>query len=90
MEPSVRIAFPSDFASVFRHDDSLQARPVMAIPEPSNIRADPMAARFNSPVICVNGFELLDEIPANIPPQLDFVHYAGKQSAYSSRMNRRI
>ena len=23
-------------------------------------------------------------------PKLDFVHYAGKQSAYSSRLNRRI
>ena len=67
---SDRFAFPSDFASVFGHDDGLQARPVMAKPEPFNIRADRIAARFNSPVIGVSGFALLDEIPADIPLQV--------------------
>ena len=34
---------------------------------------------------------LLSAPPPELPnTQLDFVHYAGKQSAYSSRMNRRI
>ena len=70
MEPSVCFAFPSDFASAFRHDDGLQARPVLAIPEPINIRADRMTARFNPPVIGVNGFALLDEIPTDIPLQV--------------------
>ena len=70
MEPSDRFAFPSDFASVFRYDDGLQARPVMANPEPFNIRADLIAARFNPPVIGVNGLALLDEIPADVPLQV--------------------
>ena len=39
----------------------------MATPEPVNIRADRMTARFNPPVISVNGFDLRDEIPADIP-----------------------
>ena len=38
----------------------------MATPEPVNIRADRMTARFNPPVISVNGFVLLDGIPADI------------------------
>ena len=42
----------------------------MASPEPANIRADRMTARFNPPVISVNGFDLRDEIPADIPLQL--------------------
>ena len=61
------IRFPSDSTSVFRHDDVIQARPVVANPEPVNIRADRMTARFNPPVISVNGFDLLDEVPADIP-----------------------
>ena len=67
---SDRFAFPSDFASEFGHDDGLQARPVMAKPEPFNIRTDRIAARFNSLVIGVSGFALLDEIPADIPLQV--------------------
>ena len=42
----------------------------MATPEPVNIRADRMTARFNPPVISVNGFDLRDEIPADIPLQV--------------------
>ena len=42
----------------------------MASPEPVNIRADRMSARFNPPVISVNGFDLRDEIPADIPLQV--------------------
>ena len=42
----------------------------MAIPEPVNIRADRMTARFNPPVISVNGFEFRDEILADIPLQV--------------------
>ena len=34
------------------------------------IRADRMTARFNPPVISVNGFDLRDEIPADIPLQV--------------------
>ena len=70
MDPSDRFAFPSDFASVFRHDDGLHARPVMANPEPFSIRAYLITARFNPLVIGVSGFALLDEIPADIPLQV--------------------
>ena len=42
----------------------------MASPEPANIRADRMTARFNPPVISVNGFDLRDEILADIPLQM--------------------
>ena len=42
----------------------------MASPEPVNIRADRMSARFNPPVISVNGFDLRDEILADIPLQI--------------------
>ena len=42
----------------------------MATPEPVNIRADRMTARFNPPVISVNGFDLRDGIPADIPLQV--------------------
>ena len=70
MESYLCFAFPSDFVSVLRLDDGLQARPVMASPEPVNIRADRMTARFNPPVISVNGFDLRDEIPADIPLQV--------------------
>ena len=42
----------------------------MANPEPFNIRADRITARFNPPVTRVNGFALLDEIPADIPLQV--------------------
>ena len=42
----------------------------MASPEPVNIRADRMSARFNPPVVSVNGFDLRDEIPADIPLQV--------------------
>ena len=41
----------------------------MASPEPANIRADRITARFNPPVISVNGFDLRDEILADIPLQ---------------------
>ena len=62
--------FPSDFANEFRHDDGLQARPVMANPEPFNIRADRIMARLNPPVFDVNGLALLGEIPGDIPLQV--------------------
>ena len=39
----------------------------MASPEPANIRTDRITARFNPPVISVNGFDLRDEILADIP-----------------------
>ena len=42
----------------------------MASPEPANIRADRMTARFNPPVISVNGFDLRDEILADGPLQM--------------------
>ena len=42
----------------------------MATPEPVNIRADRMTARFNPPVISVNGFDLRDGNPADIPLQV--------------------
>ena len=41
----------------------------MASPEPANIRADRITARFNPPVISVNGFDLRDEILADISLQ---------------------
>ena len=41
----------------------------MASPEPANIRADRITARFNPPVISVNGFDFRDEILADIPLQ---------------------
>ena len=42
----------------------------MATPEPVNIRAARMTARFNPHVISVNGFDLRDGIPADIPLQV--------------------
>ena len=39
----------------------------MAILEPINFRADRITVRFNPPVISVNGFEMRDKIPADIP-----------------------
>ena len=42
----------------------------MATAEPVDIRADRMTARFNPPVISVNGFDLRDEIPSDIPLQV--------------------
>ena len=42
----------------------------MASPEPANIRADRITARFNPPVISVNGFDLRDEILADGPLQM--------------------
>ena len=69
MESYLCFAFPSDFVSVFRLDDGLQARPVMASPEPANIRADRITARFNPSAISVNGFDLRDEILADISLQ---------------------
>ena len=62
--------FPFDFPGVFRLDDDLQARPVMVIAEPINFRADRMTARFSPPVISVDSFDLVDEIPADIPLQV--------------------
>ena len=41
----------------------------MASPEPVSIRADRITARFNPPVISVNGFDFRDEILADIPLQ---------------------
>ena len=42
----------------------------MASPEPVNIRADRMSARFNPPVVSVNGFDCRDEILADIALQV--------------------
>ena len=39
----------------------------MAILEPFNIRANPISARFNPPVIAAGGFTFLDEVPADTP-----------------------
>ena len=41
----------------------------MASAEPANIRADRITARFNPSVISVNGFDLRDEILADISLQ---------------------